>query len=143
MRNKLNKSGQIQHQCGLINTESKLKNIVNALQLTQSMANIQWYFTMWGHIMGAPKVNINHIYFFHCFLYLDGKQSAEAAHTTMSAETPEEVPATQSPTAAEMRRSSSIEFKHVSKCDKINQYTLCFRETTGIKKPIYLLLRPL
>jgi hypothetical protein len=37
---KLNQTGYVQRHCGLINTEDKVRNLRNALQLSQSMAKI-------------------------------------------------------------------------------------------------------
>jgi hypothetical protein len=50
MKRKLNKSGNLQQYCGLINRESKLKKLKNSLQLTQSMTMVQLQFTSWGNI---------------------------------------------------------------------------------------------
>jgi hypothetical protein len=37
---KLNQTGHVQHQCGLVNMEDKVPKLNNALQLSQSMATI-------------------------------------------------------------------------------------------------------
>jgi hypothetical protein len=37
---KLNQTGYLQHRCGLVNTEVKVRKLKNALQLSQSMAKI-------------------------------------------------------------------------------------------------------
>jgi hypothetical protein len=76
---KLDKTGHLKHHCGLVNTESKANKLKNALQLTQSMATIQWWFASWGPKKGN---NNNNVYAVSCVSYLGGRHTAEAAHTT-------------------------------------------------------------